>query len=429
MGLAIQEMPRSETVKIAYINRIPGYISPGTYRGSMGVLTYEIAHRLAHLHDVIVYARKGRSQDKVACDQGVKYRRISITPDQWLHKVLGRFPEFFEPKRPFFASSLYYLSYMLKVAYDLRSQRCDIVHVHNSSQFIPIIRALNPRIKIVLHMHCEWLTQLDPIVIERRISKADLIIGCSEYITAKIRCRFPRFAKRCRTVYNGVDTNRFSSRNEDMVTKENRIARLLYVGRVSPEKGLHVLLEAFQIVARRFPYVHLDIIGSESKITGDFIVSLSDDSETQKLATLFDRSYLNLLQKKIPAESANRVSFHSTVPHMELISYFKNADILVFPSVWNEPFGMPLIEAMACEIPVVATRSGGMPEIVENGGAGILVERANSSELAAAILRLLQDSALRKSMGRTGRKKVMDLFTWEKIVEALLCYYRDICNG
>lgn len=90
---------------------------------------------------------------------------------------------------------------------------------------------------------------------------------------------------------------------------------------------------------------------------------------------------------------------------------------------------MPIIEAMAMGVPVVATRCGGIPEIVVDGETGFLVERGDSTALAQAILRLLSDEDLRKSMGKAARKRAVELFAWEKIAANLLNYYKKICEG
>jgi len=330
-------------------------------------------------------------------------------------------------KRPLFASSLFYFTYILQVAKDLRKEKCDIVHLHNFSQFVPIIRAFNPKIKIVLHMHCEWLTQLDRKMIENRLKEVDLIIGCSEYITEKIRLIFPQFSERCQTIYNGVDVNYFVSRNRYVLANKNSVKRLLFVGRVSPEKGLHVLLEAFQEVVKRYPQVQLEIVGSKSIPPIEFIVALSDDPKVSDLASFYSGNYISHLQDKLSSGVASHVSFTGFVSRRQLINCYQHADVFVFPSVWNEPFGMPLIEAMATEVPVVATRSGGIPEIVEDGKTGILVEPGDASALAEAILYLFSDEDLRKSMGEAARLRVIELFSWKKIVENLLCQYKNIC--
>jgi glycosyltransferase involved in cell wall biosynthesis len=434
----------NKKVKIAFVHQPIGTISSSDPGGAIELWIYEVARRLARSSEIIVYAKKGRHQKKFEYNQGVRYRRVSTAVDEWftfiskalnklerfsLFKKIKAFVFFRNFKRPLFASKLFYLTYVLQVARDLKRENCDIVHLHNFSQFVPIIRAFNPKIKIVLHMHCEWLTQLDQTMIENRLRKVDLIIGCSEYITKKIRLAFPQFAERCQTIYNGVDVHHFVSRNRCVLANKNGIKRLLFVGRVSPEKGVHVLLEAFQEVVKRYPQAQLQIVGSESIPRIEFIVTLSDDPKVSDLVSFYNRSYISHLKDKVSSDVANHVSFTGFVSRQQLINCYQHADVFVFPSVWNEPFGMPLIEAMATEVPVVATRSGGITEIVKDGKTGILVERNNASELAEATLRLLGNEDLRKSMGKTARKRAVEFFSWERIVDDLLYQYKNICEG
>jgi glycosyltransferase involved in cell wall biosynthesis len=96
--------------------------------------------------------------------------------------------------------------------------------------------------------------------------------------------------------------------------------------------------------------------------------------------------------------------------------------------VWNEAFGIPIIEAMATGVPVVATRGGGIPEVVVDGETGLLVERGDASALAEAILRILSNENLRTSMGRAARKRAVELFSWEKISRDLLVQYENLLS-
>jgi glycosyltransferase involved in cell wall biosynthesis len=417
-------------MKIAFVNQPRGFFSVPP-AGSIPIVTYELARRLARSCDVIVYAARGHLQSKVEFDEGIQYRRVLIGRDRRyfrrLYGLLGRFSRFF--KRPY-ASSLYYLDYILQVANDLRAQQCDIVHLHNFSQFAPIIRAFNPSVKIVLHMHCQWLTQIDRATIEQRLRKVDLIIGCSEYITEKIRRRFPQFAGRCQTVFNGVDVNNFVSENGHRTTKKNGTQRLLFVGRVSPEKGVHVLLDAFQILAERYPLAQLDIVGSKEQLPLDFLLSLSDDDTVIDLASFCDRgsrlSYFSHLQKQLDSSGiASHVTFSGQVPYTHVINHYCDADVYVQPS-FSEAFPLPILEAMANGLPVVATHVGGIPEAVVNDKTGLLVEPGNAPALAEAILRLLSDKDLRKAMGKAGRQRVLDLFSWEQIAKKMLCQYQKL---
>ena len=87
---------------------------------------------------------------------------------------------------------------------------------------------------------------------------------------------------------------------------------------------------------------------------------------------------------------------------------------------------MSLAEAMACEVPVVASRVGGMPEVVEHGKTGLLVEPDNTEALAEAILTILDDQELGGSMGRAGRERAVRLFSWDKIAEDMRCLCNDV---
>lgn len=419
-------------MKIAFVNQpLDGVLPPN--QNSIGIWTYEVARRLSRSCDVIVYTGQHHFGKRVECVDGIHCRRMLLRPDQWMQKLLRRLPIFRDVKRPLFASLPYYLGYILQVANDLRSQQCDIVHIFNYSQFVPIIRMFTPKSKIVLNMRCEWSTQLDEAMIERRLRKADLIIGCSEYITGKIRCKFPQFASRCRTVHNGRDTNFFAPANDQSDKSKNQVKRLLYVGRVSPEKGVHVLLDAFEKVLGNYPQAQLDIIGMQRQLPLEFLVALSDDNKVTGLASFYDGSsrysYFSHLQKRIRSlDIESHVTFTDNLPHLQLLNRYRAADVFVFPSIWDEPFGNPPIEAMAVGVPVIATQSGGITETVENGKTGLLVEQGNANALAKATLRLLENEDLMDSMGKAGRKRAVQLFSWERIVEQLLGLYRSICE-
>lgn len=277
-------------------------------------------------------------------------------------------------------------------------------------------------------MHGEWLTQLDHKMIEKRLCKANLVLGCSEYITEVIRRTFPERAKSCKTIFNGADVHHFVSSN-DREPKIKKTKNLLFVGRVSPEKGVHVLLDAFKNVLGHHPDAHLKIVGPQVSAPLEFILPFNKDSKFKDLASLYSGSYRSRLRDQLPSNLASQVSFIGNVPHSQLINYCQDADVFIFPSVWDEPFGIPIVEAMATGVPVIATRVGGITEIVEEGKTGLLVERGEVTALADAILSLLSDKAGRKSMGKAGRQRAIELFSWERIVENLLSQYKNSCES
>lgn len=417
-------------MKIAFVSQpLDGSYPPP--RNSLAILTYEIARRLARSNDVSVFTTGGHFSHAKTYAQGVCYLHIPIAYDILLQRLFGKAGKFRNVKHPFFASGLYYLGYIFQIAKAIKRENFDIVHMHSFSQFVPVIRYFNPNIKIVLHMHCEWLTQLDQIMIERRLKELNLIVSCSEYITEKIRKRFPVFADISHTIYNGVDVDHFKAENDNGHTNRNGTHRLLFVGRVSPEKGVHVLLKAIGKVVRQYPQVHLDIIGGQKQLPFEYLIALSNDKKVTELSSFYDgaslHSYSKYIQDTINSWGLTKnVSCIASIPHSQLSRYYQEADAFIFPSVWDEPFGMPPVEAMSFGVPVVATRSGGIVETVEDGKTGLLTEPGDSDALAGAILRLLDNDNLRKTMGQAGRKRVMKFFSWDRITEDLLVLYKSI---
>ncbi len=395
-----------------------------TLKGSIGICTYQTAVRLARHSEVIVYTGGGSVPPRTEKKNGLDIRRLSVRPDRLVQRALWKPLSFIKSGRPFFSSALYYPFYALQLAADIRRQRCDIVHIHNFSQFVPIVRAFNPKVKIVLHMHCEWLTQLDRDLIDGRLKKADLIIGCSAHVTGKIKHAFPEHGPRCRTVYNGVDAVYFTPRK----AYDGPGKRLLTVGRVSPDKGVHVLIDALKEIIKSHPDTRLEIVGPEEIPPLEFIAPASDEPGAKGLAEFYPSypgSYLKRLKERITPEVEEKVSFKGFIPQSGLAELYGNADLLMNAS-FHEAFGMPLIEAMSCGLPVVASSVGGIPEVVKDGVTGALVGSGGAEAIAKAVIALLSDRPLMERMGNAGRKRVLELFTWEKAAGDILTCYREL---
>ena len=108
--------------------------------------------------------------------------------------------------------------------------------------------------------------------------------------------------------------------------------------------------------------------------------------------------------------------------HAALARFLNAADLVVLPSV-AEQFGQVLVEGMACERPVIAARTGGLPEVVRDGETGFLVAPGNAAALAERIGTLLDDGALRRRMGATARAWALEMFTWERVIARMLACY------
>ena len=427
-------------MKVAFVNQGWDTISPPVSAASIPIWTYETAKRLAEDCEVVIYSRRNEDQAAVETYENIEYRRVSVGGSKLSNGSAKFISKVFKPFR-YLSSRLYYLPYALRVALDLRQQQCDIVHVHNFSQFIPTIRAFNPHIKVVLHMHCEWLSQFELNVLAPRLAQVNLIVSCSDYITDKIKARFPEVAARCRTVYNGVDTHQFAealviaqqsalqaTETSEHPAKDVQAApNLLFVGRVSPEKGLHTLISAFPEIVAKFPAAQLFIIGSQTQVSSEFVIDYNENPLVKNLAVFNSVNYLQHLKNQLTSDIAERVIFTGPISHLALQDYFQRADILINPSV-SESFGMSLVEAMATGTPTIATAVGGMPEIVRQGETGLVVPPERPAALADAITQLLLDKPLRASMGEAGRMRAVETFSWQAIATALASQYRQVLS-
>ena len=422
--------PSKRKLKIAIIFMPINEIRPPVFATSLAasgdLVMDEMARRLARSHEVIAYCAFGEGQQRIEQFDRVEYRRISTWFDrQLLHREKLR--RLIDPSswrsepQPLINSPLWYRHFIGQVVADLSLQDCNIVHIMNITQFVPVVRARLPKARIVLHMHCQWLEQLDAATIERRINAADLVLGVSNFIAAGARRRFPSLAQRCSHVYNGADITLFKR----PPGAQPKTKQLLYVGRLAPEKGVHILLDAFRIVLAQHPDAHLKLIGPEMIVSREALFPNCNDPHVLELEPLFrPGAYAELLRAKVSEFPSGSLSFlNQGVKFVELVPHYHSASIFVFPSVCEEACPLPPLEAMASSLPVIATRDGPLPELVEDGRSGLLVERSNARALADAILRLLDNPDQRDEMAQAAFERASTMFSWDRTAEDLLEKY------
>jgi spore coat protein SA len=392
---------------------------------ALAIVNYELGRRLARRHQVITYPKWVAGEREIEHHEGVTYRRIPEGIDRALNglKILD-VTRLLNRGRPFRLSPFYYAHYAREVARDISERGCDLVHLHTVSNFIGPIRRANPRARIVLHMHDHSLADFDPALIGPWLDETALILACSRFVADAIRRLHPAVAARCHALYNGVD-ERFLKVSADPAAS----GTVLFVGRLCPEKGVHVLLAAMKEVSRTHPRASLSLVGPLDLSPKEYVDPHGQDRIFDDLVSYYSNpgAYEELIRRQVSGLS--QAFLHGRVANSQLCSHYSRAGIFVFPSVWHEPFGIPVIEAMAAGLPVIATRGGALPEVVRDGETGILVERGDSQELAGAIGKLLSDPSLRQRMGAAGRKRVQQLFTWDRSVARLQELYARILEG
>jgi spore coat protein SA len=395
---------------------------------SIVTVSYQLARCLARDWHVTIYGRRKSGQERREIDgETIEFRHFKIfhRPQAMVERLLSILARYKRRRINYMLSMGYHLFYAVRVALSIRTSKCDVVLVHNFLQFASVIKLFNRSATICVHMHCEWLRQFATRASERRLRKIDLIIGISDYITEGTRIRFPAIAERCHTVYNGVDTDRFCP-SPDVPAQSDGTRHLLFVARLSPEKGVHVLIRAFKILAESRPALRLDLVGGAYTQAYLYLAPDPDDRAIASLERFYGNRLSEMVRRQLilkgqaylddlAAEAAgdDRIVFHGVIPHSETIALYRRATVMVLPSVWNEPSGLPILEAAACGLPLVSTRSGGIPEIVEHGRTGMLVARGDAEELALAISQVIDDPAFARAMGEAARQRVQERFTWE----------------
>jgi glycosyltransferase involved in cell wall biosynthesis len=352
-----------------------------------------------------------------------------------LHRALELSSGLLEWSPPYVARRRYFSEYIEEVAQELEREPPDVVHIQVASQFIPVVRRAAPRARIVLHVHDDLLTRVHRGPVMQRLAHADAVVTCSDYIAQRWRDRFPEYAARIWPIGNGADLERFTPADSLFPPPAPQV---LFVGRVSPEKGPHLLASAFNLVLRAVPEATLTLVGPAGLLPFGYISSLKDDPHVASLHEFYghgflDRvllqvlgartSYLNAVLARLSPEARTRTRILGSVSQERLPDLYRSASVLVAPSLIEEPFGLPLVEAMACGVPVVASRAGGMAGIVADGETGRLVPRSDLAALAEAISKILLDRELARSMGMAASRVAQERFSWQHVVTVLESVY------
>ena len=204
-----------------------------------------------------------------------------------------------------------------------------------------------------------------------------------------------------RIIFNGTDLRRFSpSPTGNRVDPRFGPQMIFACRQLFPRKGIRFLVEAVAQLKPQFPNLRLVLAGDG-----------------------FERPALQQLAEE--RGISGDVTFLGWVPNVDLPQYYRAAILSVIPSL-EEGFGIPAAEAMGCEIPVVASDAGGLPEVVEHGVTGLVVPRGDTAALTAAIGSLLGDAERRRKMGVAGRERALRLFDWDRSAEQFERLYIEV---
>ncbi len=232
------------------------------------------------------------------------------------------------------------------------------------------------------------------------LENADRVGAVSKMMKKDILENFSVDPGRITVIHNGIDLETWNPRPlSDELRRRYGIAEdyVLFVGRPTAQKGMEYLIDAADDIPVQ---VVLEAMGADTK------------------------DYENRMMEKVKGKK-NIVWIHENLGDVKNVELYTSARVFICPSVY-EPFGIINLEAMACETPVVATAVGGIPEVVVPEETGILVDPADSGQIAAAVNRLLENPELAAEMGKRGRRRVEERFSWDSIAAQTRDMYRRL---
>jgi len=234
------------------------------------------------------------------------------------------------------------------------------------------------------------------------LKNADAVIALTEDMKREIKkiCDRDIFV-----IPNGIDLEKFKNLSKETLRKRLKIEEdekmIIFVGTLRPVKGIKYLIKAMKLIIKENENVKLMLVG--------------DGEEREELESLV-----------VELDLKDCVKFIGRVQNEEIPRYMIASDVFVLPS-FSEGFPVVILEAMASGLPIVATKVGGLPEIVKDGENGFLVEPKNPEEIAEKVLLILKGDKLRERISENNKKKVKE-YSWERVSEQIEEVYFKALN-
>jgi glycosyltransferase involved in cell wall biosynthesis len=379
--------------------------------GGQCVYVKELSKHLGKLGaevDIFTRQRGGRREIE-QISENVRVIRIECGPEGFIpkEKLMPYLPEFTE-----------------KVADYVEKRQYDIIHTHYwDGGFVGLKLKERFRVKLVHTSHslgvlkAKALGNFEPykerIALEKEIyGKSDAIIATTKIEKNDIATLYGIDESKIYVIPIGVDTTFYKPMGTKGKLKKDlnlpQIPLVFALARLDPRKGLDLLIKSVPYIKKHY--------------NGDFLVLIStgtgakeEEKEMNKLLTLIRELDVEKEIKIIPA-----------IKPIDLVpKYYSAADVFVLPSPY-EPFGIVMLEAMACKAPMVATKFGGPAEVIQDGYDGFLVDPKDSGEMGKKIAELLRDDKKRELFAERAYKKVMEKYSWSSVAKEVLSLFRGL---
>lgn len=290
----------------------------------------------------------------------------------------------------------------------------ELIHIFNRPQWVLNIAERFPNTKLSLSLHNEMFhpEKISAKNAVKCIERVEFINTVSKFILESVKKNYPSSQGKIKVIYSASDPNKYETQwsskgiqNKHTLKRKYNIENykvILYVGRLSPKKGTHILMKSMHEVMNLRRDTALVIIGS--KWYGENRI----DDYTKSLQAL---------ARDMPGP----VIFTGFLPPVEIAKYYNLGDIFVCASQWNEPLARVHYEAMAAGLPIITTNRGGNSEVIYGFNNGIIInEYNNPSHFSYYINYLLSSPSSALQMGQNGRKLVEEQFNYKRVSMELL---------
>jgi spore coat protein SA len=274
----------------------------------------------------------------------------------------------------------------------------DILYIHNRPEIADVLAEVAQQrgFRLVLHMHNSLL---HPFTRKHIPALRDTpIVFCSGFLRSEAVSAYPSL-QRTHVVYNGADSDKF--RLGPRTPKP--VPQIIFAGRLVPYKGAHVLIDAMRILEQKGVSATCTIVGGSAFGKGK------------------PTRYIRELHRTRPSNT-ELIGYRTGNEFADLL---RNGDVFCCPSIWNDPFPMASLEAMSSGLPVVASRTGGIPEQLAHGG-GVLVPPGDKEALATALEKLVDDDSYREKLAGEARRASRDHFVWDSVRRQYDSFVREL---
>ena len=273
------------------------------------------------------------------------------------------------------------------------------IFLHNTPAPAPLIARARPRAQ-----HCLWLNNevwrsYGSGEVRRVVGEVDRVICASDFLAQGTLQRVgnaPQLRAKVRVARSGVNIEQF---HPDATRAPNAVPVIAFIGRVVPEKGVHLLVQAAHELKERGHKFVIRIIGSRQFDAREALTAY--ESELREMA----------------APLGEMIEFVPAVDRIRVVKEFQGADVFCAPAIWNEPLGLTILEALACGVPTVTTRRGGIPEV--GGDAALYFDPDKPGALAEVLEHLITDDKTRLEHALKARAHAESM-SWEKQYDELV---------